>query len=88
MSELNVTNKKILIKRNDKKTELDSGLVLPEDSVSKVNSGTVLKVGPEVSDIKVDNTVYFSYKNHELDIDGMNYVVLEEEDVLAYKDKE
>ncbi len=65
-----------------------SGIIIPNDSQEKPNQGIVVAV-PEKSDdnkvtVKVGDTVlYGQYAGTEIDIDGDNYLIMSETDILA-----
>lgn len=61
-----------------------SGLYLPGNAVEKPVMATVVAVGPDVKNIKVDeNIVYKEYSTTELKINEVKYLIVKEEDVLA-----
>ncbi|MBQ3293254.1 co-chaperone GroES [Candidatus Saccharibacteria bacterium] len=60
-----------------------SGILLGE-AKEKPAYAVVESVGKEVKDVKKgDKIVYKEYSTTELKIDGKNYIILKEEDVLA-----
>lgn len=61
-----------------------SGLYLPDTAKEKSSVAVVEAVGPEVKAVKVgDKVVYKEYAPTELKIDGTEYLIVKEEDVLA-----
>jgi chaperonin GroES len=61
-----------------------SGLYLPDKATEKPKTAQVLRVGKNVKEIKVgDRIVYKSYSTTELKIDGSEYILVKEEDILA-----
>lgn len=67
-------------------TKTASGLYMPESAKEKPVIANVIAIGPNVKDLKVgDRIVYKKYAASmvELKIDGKDYFVLEEEDVLG-----
>lgn len=61
-----------------------SGLYLPQDAKEKPVMAEVKAVGPDVKGIKAgDKIVYKEYSTTELKIDGTEYLIVKEEDVLA-----
>ncbi|HSX36091.1 MAG TPA: co-chaperone GroES [Patescibacteria group bacterium] len=65
-------------------TKTASGLYLPEKSAEKPKIATVVALGPNVRQLKVgDRIVYKSYSPTELKVDGVDYLLVKEEDVLA-----
>ena len=69
------------------------GIVLPDTAQEKPQRGKVLAVGPGrlldsgergEMDVKVGDEVFYGkYSGTEIDVDGREYVILKESDVLA-----
>lgn len=65
-------------------TKTASGLYLPEAAKEKPVLAEVKAVGPDVKGIKIgDKIVYKEYSTTELTIDGTEYLIVKEDDVLA-----
>jgi chaperonin GroES len=72
-----------------------SGIVLPDTAKEKPQEGKVIAVGPGkmddtgkriAMDLKIgDIVIYAKYGGTELKIDGQDYMILRESDVLAKK---
>lgn len=62
-----------------------SGIILPETSEKeKPQEGKILAVGPKVKSVKEGQKVLFTkYGPHEIKIDGKEYLIAKEEDILA-----
>lgn len=61
-----------------------SGLYLPTAAKEKPVLAKVEAVGPEVKSLKKgDRIIYKEYSTTELKIDGTEYLIVKEEDVLA-----
>jgi len=61
-----------------------SGLYLPEKATEKPKVAKVLAVGPAARQLKVgDRVLYKSYSPTEVKVDGKDYLLVKEEDVLA-----
>ncbi len=65
-----------------------SGIIIPNDSQEKPNQGTVVAIPEKTEDnnvtVKVGDTVlYGQYAGTEIDIDGDNYLIMSETDILA-----
>ncbi|GBU11002.1 10 kDa chaperonin [Erysipelotrichaceae bacterium] len=79
------------VKKEDKVTT--SGIILPESASDKSNLAIVIAVGPGsilesgalcAVHVKVGDTVLFSpYGGTEVKVDGSEYLVLSEKDILA-----
>ena len=61
-----------------------SGIYLPENAKEKPVLAKVEAIGPDVKGIKVgEQIIYKEYSTTELKIDGTEYLIVKEEDVLA-----
>lgn len=61
-----------------------SGIYLPDGAKEKPVMATVEAVGPQVQGIKVgDRILYKEYSTTEIKINGVEYLIVKEEDVLA-----
>ena len=61
-----------------------SGLYIPGNAQEKPSVAKVVAVATQVQQIKVgDKIIYKSYSNTDVKIDGVTYVLVREEDVLA-----
>lgn len=61
-----------------------SGIVLPGSAQEKPKMADVLAVGKDVKEVKAgDQVIYKSYGPDEVKIDGVDYLIAKEEDVLA-----
>lgn len=61
-----------------------SGIVLPGSAQEKPKMADVLSVGKDVKEVKAgDQVIYKSYGPDEVKIDGVEYLIAKEEDVLA-----
>ena len=61
-----------------------SGLYLPDNAAEKPKTAKVLAVGRKVEDIKVgDRIIYKSYSSTDVKVDGTEYLIVNEEDILA-----
>ena len=65
-------------------TKTASGLYLPGGAQEKPKVAKILAVGKEVKSVKVgDKIIYKSYSQTEIKVDGTEYLLVKEEDVLA-----
>jgi len=65
-------------------TKTASGIYLPDNAKEKPVLAKVTAIGPDVKGIKVgDRIVYKEYSTTELKVDGIEYLIVKEEDVLA-----
>lgn len=74
----------VVAEQEDAVTKTASGLYLPDKATEKPKIAKVLKVGKNVKSVKPgERIVYKSYSTTELKIDGTEYILVKEEDILA-----
>jgi chaperonin GroES len=93
MSSLRPLNDKVLIRRLESEDRTAGGILLPEQAKEKPKQGTVeaLGDGKKLEDgtragfqVAPGNRVLFSsYAGSEVKVDGDDYLVMGEEDILA-----
>jgi chaperonin GroES len=69
-------------------TQTASGIIIPDTAKEKPQKGTVLAVGNGKKDepmtVKIGDTVlYGKYAGTELKLDGKDYLIMREDDILA-----
>jgi len=84
---------RMVIKPTEQEEVTKSGIYLPETAKEKPQQGTIIAVGPGardddgkriVMDVKVDDVVlYAKYSGTTIKLDGTEYLILKEADVLA-----
>ena len=78
---------RVLIRPLEQETTTSSGIVLPETAKEKPQQGLIEAVGDEeemLSDLAVGDKVLFpKYSGTEIKADGVEYLIMEEADVLA-----
>jgi chaperonin GroES len=75
---------RVVAVRAEVATKTASGLYLPDNAKEKPVMAEIKAVGPDVKSLKVgDKIVYKEYSTTELKIDGTEYLIVKEEDVLA-----
>jgi len=74
----------VVAEQEEAATRTASGLYLPDKAAEKPKVAKVLKVGKAVKEIKPgDRIVYKSYSTTDIKLDGTEYVLVKEEDILA-----
>jgi len=76
---------RVLIKPLEQEAKTSSGLFLPETAKEKPQTGEVVAVGTD-EDMKLqagDKVLFAKYSGTEFKLDGVEYLLLEENDVLA-----
>lgn len=75
---------RVVAVKEEAKSKTASGLYLPDSAKEKSSVAVVKAVGPEVKSLKVgDKIVYKEYSTTELKVDGTEFMIIKEEDVLA-----
>lgn len=84
---------KVLVKRMEPKEMTKGGIVLPDTAKEKPKEGKVIAVGEgrRLEDGKVvpfqvkegDRVIFLSYAGNEVKIEGEEYLILEEDDIIA-----
>ena len=84
---------KVLVKRTEEEEKSAGGIVLPGSATEKPSQGEVIAVGPgkksengDVSPVGVavgDTVIFGQYGGNEIKIDGDEYLILSESDILA-----
>lgn len=76
--------KRVLIERVEEATTTASGIIIPDNAKEKPLNGKVIAVSKEVEEITVNDTVVFGkYAGSELTLDGKEYLVMEDKDILG-----
>ncbi len=76
---------RVLIKPLEQESKTPTGILLPETAKEKPQTGVVLAVG-DSEDIKVkvnDKVLYAKYSGTEFRHNGVDYLVLDQNDILA-----
>ncbi len=86
-----------MVKQSDAEETTAGGIVLPDAAREKPQRGKIIATGPgklldsgkrgDMSVKKGDEVFYGKYAGTEIKIDGDDYVILRESDVLAVIDK-
>ena len=70
--------------REETATKPNSGLYLPADKKEKSQIAKVVAVGSNVKEVKVDDRIVVrEYSTTNIKVDGAEYIIVKEEDILA-----
>ena len=90
MSKLNIKPlaDRVLLEPLEAETKTATGIINPDTAKEKPQKGNIVAVGPGTKDnpvtVKVGNSVlYGKYSGTELKLDGKNYLIMRESDILA-----
>ncbi len=74
----------VVVVQEEAKNKTASGLYLPDNASEKPKIAEILAVGPLVKDVKVgDKVIFGGYSNSEVKIDGVEYILVKNENVYA-----
>ena len=88
---------RIVVKRIDEKETLRSGIIIPDSAQEKPQEAEVMAIGHGKLlegklfplDVKVGDRILFGkYSGNEIKLDGQEYLVMREDDVLGVIEKE
>ena len=79
---------RILVEPSPAETQTASGIIIPDTAKEKPQEGTVVSVGNETETEKLvvkagDKILYGKYSGTEFKLDGKNYLIMRESDVLV-----
>ena len=75
---------RVVATRIEAATKTASGLFLPDNAKEKPVVAKVEAVGPEVKSVKKgDRILYKEYSTTEIKVEGTEYLIVKEEDILA-----
>ena len=79
---------RVLVEPKEAETKTAAGLYIPDTAKEKPQQGTILAVGPgkkdEPMELKVGDVVlYGKYDGTEITVEGKNYLIMKQSDVLA-----
>lgn len=90
MAEVNIKPlaDRVLIEPMAAETKTASGIYIPDTAKEKPQQGKIVAVGPGTKDDKVtvkvgDKVLYGKYAGTELKLEGNDYLMMRESDVLA-----
>jgi chaperonin GroES len=86
-------NDRVLVLRTDEEEKTKGGIIIPDTAKEKPQEGKVIAVGPGkvtdegkkiALDVKKNDRVLFGkYAGTEIRIDGVEHLIMREEDILA-----
>ena len=75
---------RVVLQQLESEEKTASGIILPDSAKEKPKMGKVLAVGPEVKELKINDTVlYKSYGPDDVKVGEDEYLIAQEEDILA-----
>jgi len=92
MAKIKPLGDRVLIQPNVAEEKTQSGIIIPDNAKEKPQRGTVVAVGPgkvengtkiEMSVKDGDKVLYGKYAGTELTLDGEEYMIMRESDILG-----
>lgn len=79
---------RVVVKAAKAEEKTASGIIIPDSAKEKPQKGEIVAAGPgtkdEVMEVKVGDTVlYGKYAGTELNLDGEDYLIMRQSDILA-----
>lgn len=79
--------KRVLIERVEEPTTTASGIIIPDNAKEKPLSGNVVAISKEIEEANLiavgDKVVFGKYSGTELSLEGKDYLVMEDKDILG-----
>ncbi|MBI4805790.1 MAG: co-chaperone GroES [Desulfovibrio sp.] len=86
-------NDRVLVKRLEEETKTAGGIIIPDSAKEKPMKGEIIAVGPgkvgedgkrvKLSVDKGNKVLFNKYAGTEIKIDGVEYLMMREDDILA-----
>lgn len=74
----------VLVTLEEPESKTTGGIVLPEKSKEKPNSGTVVRIGSNVTQVSIEDRIYAGkYAGTAIDIDGVTYQYMKEAEIIG-----
>ena len=79
---------KVIVQQAEAETKTASGIIIPDTAQEKPQKGNVVAVGKGTKEnpitVKVgDSVLYGKYAGTELQLEGVDYLMMKENDILA-----
>ena len=79
---------RVVLKQNAAEENTKSGIILTSQAQEKPQEAEVIAVGPGTEDVKMevkvgDKVIYSKYAGTEVKLDGEEYIVVKQSDILA-----
>ena len=79
---------RVLVMPNPAEEKTAGGLFIPDTAKEKPLMGKVIAVGPGTAEVKMevkvgDTVMYGKYAGTEINVDGTDYLIMKQSDILA-----
>lgn len=92
MASIKPLSDRVLVQPVEAEEKTSSGIIIPDTAKEKPQKGTIIAVGPgkvengnkiEMSVKKGDSVLYGKYSGTEVTLDGVEYLIMRESDILG-----
>lgn len=84
MAKISPLGDRVVAKREEKTQKTASGLYLPDNAQEQPKTAVVEVVGDKVKAVKKGDRILFKeFSTTEVKLDGTEYIIVKEEDILA-----
>ncbi|MEX0594436.1 MAG: co-chaperone GroES [Balneolaceae bacterium] len=92
MAKIKPLSDRVLVRPDDAEETTSSGIIIPDTAKEKPQKGTVIAAGPgkvengnkiEMSVKKGDHILYGKYSGTEITLEGEEYLIMRESDILG-----
>ncbi len=92
MASIKPLSDRVLVQPDDAEEKTESGIIIPDTAKEKPQRGTVVAAGPgkiengtkiDLTVKKGDKILYGKYSGTELTLDGEEYLIMRESDILG-----
>ncbi|MBN1116734.1 MAG: co-chaperone GroES [Bacteroidales bacterium] len=79
---------RVLVEPQAAEAKTASGIIIPDSAKEKPQRGVIVAVGPGNKDVEMqvkvgDTVLYGKYAGTELSVDGKDYLIMRQSDILA-----
>ena len=80
-------NDRVVVKPAAAEEKTEAGIIIPDTAKEKPQKGEVIAVGPGKKDVEMtvkkgDKVLYGKYAGQEFQLDGEDYLIMREDDIL------
>lgn len=90
MDKLKITplHDRVVVKAGEAESMTSGGIIIPDTAKEKPQRGTVIAAGPGKTDDPMtvkpgDNILYGKYAGTEINLEGEDYILMRESDIMA-----
>ena len=79
---------RVIVKQSEAEEKTKTGILLPDAAKEKPQRGKIEAVGADVKSVKIGDIVLFDkYSGSKINVEGTDYLIIKEEDILGIFDK-